>query len=224
MLPLEAVPNFSEGRDRPTIDAIGEALVGARPPARRPLGRGSQPLGLHARRRRGASSSMRSWPASRAHASGSTCAGTRARTRASARPTSSRSCRSCQEDMPSARAAAARGSARRVGDELALPVFLYGELGAGRGPAFFRRGGPASCSGGSTPASSFPTSARRSSTSGGRRDRRRAPPLIAFNVNLAGGDRRRRARDRARPSASVTAASRECARSGSDCRGPGTPR
>ena len=26
MLPLESVPNFSEGRDRPTIDAIGDAL------------------------------------------------------------------------------------------------------------------------------------------------------------------------------------------------------
>ena len=26
--PLEAVPNFSEGRDRATIDAIGRALAG----------------------------------------------------------------------------------------------------------------------------------------------------------------------------------------------------
>ena len=32
--------------------------------------------------------------------------------------------------------------ARRVGEELSLPVFLYGELAPGRGPAFFRRGGP----------------------------------------------------------------------------------
>ena len=30
-----------------------------------------------------------------------------------------------------------------VGDELGLPVFLYGEIGEGRRPAFFRRGGPA---------------------------------------------------------------------------------
>jgi len=29
-----------------------------------------------------------------------------------------------------------------VGDELGLPVFLYGEIGDGRRPAFFRRGGP----------------------------------------------------------------------------------
>ena len=30
----------------------------------------------------------------------------------------------------------------RVGDELGLPVFLYGEVGDGCRPAFFRRGGP----------------------------------------------------------------------------------
>lgn len=32
---------------------------------------------------------------------------------------------------------------RRVGDEVGLPVFLYGVSGNGRRPAFFRRGGPA---------------------------------------------------------------------------------
>ncbi len=37
--------------------------------------------------------------------------------------------------------AAARTLARRVGAELGLPVFLYAEAGAGRRPAFFRRGG-----------------------------------------------------------------------------------
>ena len=36
---------------------------------------------------------------------------------------------------------AAREVARRIGVELGLPVFLYGEVGAGRRPAFFRRGG-----------------------------------------------------------------------------------
>jgi glutamate formiminotransferase/glutamate formiminotransferase/formiminotetrahydrofolate cyclodeaminase len=35
----------------------------------------------------------------------------------------------------------ARAVARRVGEELGLPVFLYGEVGEGRRPAFFRRGG-----------------------------------------------------------------------------------
>lgn len=32
--------------------------------------------------------------------------------------------------------------ARRVGEEAELPVFLYGDVGGGRRPAFFRRGGP----------------------------------------------------------------------------------
>ncbi len=31
---------------------------------------------------------------------------------------------------------------KRVGEELGLPVFLYGLVGEGRRPAFFRRGGP----------------------------------------------------------------------------------
>jgi glutamate formiminotransferase len=35
----------------------------------------------------------------------------------------------------------ARALAARVGDELGLPVFLYGEIGRGRRPSFFRRGG-----------------------------------------------------------------------------------
>ncbi|HEX6662260.1 MAG TPA: glutamate formimidoyltransferase [Gaiellaceae bacterium] len=32
--------------------------------------------------------------------------------------------------------------AERIGTELGLPVFLYGESAPGRGPAFFRKGGP----------------------------------------------------------------------------------
>jgi glutamate formiminotransferase len=37
---------------------------------------------------------------------------------------------------------AARRVGERVGEELGLPVLLYGEVGASRRPAFFRRGGP----------------------------------------------------------------------------------
>jgi glutamate formiminotransferase len=44
------------------------------------------------------------------------------------------------DDMDAAKEAAAE-LARLVGTELGLPVFLYGELAPGRGPAFFRRGG-----------------------------------------------------------------------------------
>jgi glutamate formiminotransferase len=43
-------------------------------------------------------------------------------------------------DMPRVMEAA-RAVARRVGDALDLPVFLYGEVGGGRRPVFFRRGG-----------------------------------------------------------------------------------
>jgi glutamate formiminotransferase len=44
------------------------------------------------------------------------------------------------EEMPQAMDAA-RALASRVGRELGLPVFLYGEVGGGRRPAYFRRGG-----------------------------------------------------------------------------------
>ena len=44
------------------------------------------------------------------------------------------------DEMPQA-IAAARDLATRVGRELGLPVFLYGEVGGGRRPAYFRRGG-----------------------------------------------------------------------------------
>ena len=45
------------------------------------------------------------------------------------------------EDLDRARAAAVE-LAGRIGGELGLPVFLYGESAPGRGPAFFRSGGP----------------------------------------------------------------------------------
>jgi glutamate formiminotransferase len=44
------------------------------------------------------------------------------------------------DDMERARRAAL-ALAERVGVDLGVPVFLYGELGNGRGPAFFRSGG-----------------------------------------------------------------------------------
>jgi glutamate formiminotransferase len=45
-----------------------------------------------------------------------------------------------RDDMPHA-VSAARVLAHRIGDELGLPAFVYGEIGDGRRPAFFRRGG-----------------------------------------------------------------------------------
>jgi glutamate formiminotransferase len=92
------------------------------------------------------------------------------------------------EDMERARAAALL-LAERIGGELELPVFLYGELGRGQAPAFFRRGGPAELqrridSGELAPDFGPP---RLDERAGGVLVGARAP-LIAFNVDLAGDD------------------------------------
>jgi glutamate formiminotransferase len=90
------------------------------------------------------------------------------------------------EDMPRARTAALE-VAERVGSELALPVFLYGELGGGRPLAYFRRGGPVELqrridAGELRPDFGPPQLDARAGgvLVGARR------PLIAFNVNLRG--------------------------------------
>ena len=77
--------------------------------------------------------------------------------------------------------------AERIGGELALPVFLYGEVGAGRRPAFFRRGGPEELQrrvdAGELAPDFGPSRldpAAGAVLVGARR------PLIAFNVNLRG--------------------------------------
>jgi glutamate formiminotransferase / 5-formyltetrahydrofolate cyclo-ligase len=83
----------------------------------------------------------------------------------------------------------ARVAAERIGGELGLPVFLYGEIGDGRGPAFFRRGGPDELqrridSGELAPDYGPPE--LHPSAGGVIVGARR--PLIAFNVNLAHAD------------------------------------
>jgi glutamate formiminotransferase len=90
------------------------------------------------------------------------------------------------EDMPRARETALR-LGERVGEEVQLPVFLYGEVGAGRGPAFFRRGGPAELhrrlGAGELRPDFGPARLHPSAGAvivGARR------PLIGFNVNLRG--------------------------------------
>jgi glutamate formiminotransferase len=78
--------------------------------------------------------------------------------------------------------------ARRIGEELGLPVFLYGELAAARGPAFFRQGGTEGLARRLEdrelepdfgPLELHPTAG--AAIVGARR------PLIAFNVELHGG-------------------------------------
>ena len=77
--------------------------------------------------------------------------------------------------------------ARRIGEELGLPVFLYGELAPGRGPAFFRRGGPDELGRRIVAGELEPDFGPRELHPGaggvivGARR-----PLIAFNVNLRG--------------------------------------
>jgi glutamate formiminotransferase/glutamate formiminotransferase/formiminotetrahydrofolate cyclodeaminase len=90
------------------------------------------------------------------------------------------------EDMERAKVAAL-ALGQRIGEELELPVFLYGELGGGRGPAFFRRGGPAGLQERVAAGELAPDFGPRTVDSaagavivGARR------PLIAFNINLAG--------------------------------------
>jgi glutamate formiminotransferase len=77
--------------------------------------------------------------------------------------------------------------ARRIGTDLGLPVFLYGEVGGGRGPAFFRRGGLEALAGRVAAGELEPDFGPRELDPGpggvlvGARR-----PLIAFNVNLRG--------------------------------------
>jgi glutamate formiminotransferase len=82
----------------------------------------------------------------------------------------------------------ARGVSDRIAAELALPVFHYGSLASGRGPAFFRRGGPAGLQrrieAGELEPDAGPK--RLDERAGGVLVGARRP-LIAFNVNLTGG-------------------------------------
>ena len=139
MLPLESVPNFSEGRHRATIDAIGEALS-----------KKARLLDVHSdpdHNRSVFTLVGEDGSLVEALLAGIACARERIdlRRHEGAHPRIGAAdvvplvpLRS--EDMERARAAALE-LARRVGEELGLPVFLYGELAPGRGPAFFRQGG-----------------------------------------------------------------------------------
>jgi glutamate formiminotransferase len=77
----------------------------------------------------------------------------------------------------------------RIGEELGLPVFLYGATAPDRGPAFFRRGGPTELQrriDGGELAPDFGPAQLHASAGGVILGARRA--LIAFNVNLVGAD------------------------------------
>jgi glutamate formiminotransferase len=78
---------------------------------------------------------------------------------------------------------------RRIGEEIGLPVFLYGASAAGLRPAFFRRGGPEELQRRLDAGELRPDfgPARLDPRAGGVLVGAR-PLLIAFNVELAAGD------------------------------------
>jgi glutamate formiminotransferase len=184
-LPLESVPNFSEGRDAATLDALAGVLSTR-----------ARLLDIHADADH--NRSVFTLVADdddlvEAVAAAVACAVERidlrrhegAHPRVGAadvvpvvpvRPA----------DMERAKRAAL-ALAERIGGELDLPVFLYGELAPGRGPAFFRAEGLEGLrrrvgSGELTPQFGPGRIGERSGAVlvGARR------PLIAFNVNLRG--------------------------------------
>ena len=184
-LPLEAVPNFSEGRDAAVIGAIGAALSAH-----------ADLLDVHADDDHNRSVFTLVGEADALVAAllaGIACARERIdlRRHEGAHPRIGAAdvvpvVPVRAEDADRARAAALE-LARRVGEEMGLPVFLYADLAPGRGPAFFRRGGPEELqrridAGELAPDFGPPRLDPRAGgvIVGARR------PLIAFNVNLAG--------------------------------------
>jgi glutamate formiminotransferase len=185
-LPLESVPNFSEGRDSATIDALSTALSEK-----------ADLLDVHAdvdHNRSVFTLVGEDDELISALLAGIGCARDRIdlRRHEGAHPRIGAAdvvplVPIRLDDMPRARATATE-LAGRIGDELGLPVFLYGEVAARRGPAFFRRGGPLELQRRIDTGELVPDfgPARLHESAGGVLVGARRP-LIAFNVNLRGG-------------------------------------
>jgi glutamate formiminotransferase len=187
VLPLESVPNFSEGRDRRTIDALADALSAH-----------ARVLDVHADEdhNRSVFTVVGTEEALEAAlVAAVACAGERIDLRRHEGVHPRIGAADVVPIVPIAAADLERAGrtalavARRVGAELGLPVFLYGELAPGRGPAFFRRGGPEELQrrldAGELAADFGPATldpAAGGVLVGARR------PLIAFNVNLRSSD------------------------------------
>jgi glutamate formiminotransferase len=182
-LPLESVPNFSEGRDRTTIDALAAALSGP-----------AELLDVHSDpdHNRSVFTLVGDEDALvAALLAGVACAQQRIdlRQHEGAHP------RIGAADVlpivalsPGDRERARECAlvvAGRIGVELQLPVFLYGESAPGHGPAFFRRGGPEELQQRVDAGELAPDfgPARLDASAGGVIVGARRP-LIAFNVNL----------------------------------------
>jgi glutamate formiminotransferase len=183
-LPLESVPNFSEGRDRGTIEALAAALGGP-----------AELLDVHSDPDHNRSVFTLVGDEDTLVAAllaGVACAQERIdlRTHEGAHPRIGAADVVPIVAVDPADAERARACAlfvaRRIGTELQLPVFLYGETGEGRGPAFFRHGDlQARIDEGEVRPDFGPT--RLDALTGGVIVGARKP-LIAFNVNLATDD------------------------------------
>jgi glutamate formiminotransferase len=185
-LPLESVPNFSEGREQATLDALASALDGP-----------ATLLDVHADVDHNRSVfTLVGGEANLVEALLAAVASAKdridlrrhegAHPRVGAAdvvpvvPVSA-------EDMLRAKSAAT-DLAERIGGELGLPVFLYGELAPGRGPAFFRRGGTEELQRRIDAGELKPDfGPKRLDPSAGAVLVGARRPLIAFNVNLKGG-------------------------------------
>jgi glutamate formiminotransferase len=182
VLPLESVPNFSEGRDPMTIDAIGEALarharlldVHADPDHNRSV---FTVVGDEAQLLEGLAAAVavaRERIDLRSHDGAHPRIGA-----ADVVPVVPVS----PDDFERARAAAAQVGARL--GQIGLPVFMYAP--PGRGPAFYRRGGTEELARRLASGELQPDygPARLDPSAGGVIVGARRP-LVAFNVNLRG--------------------------------------
>jgi len=185
--PLEAVPNFSEGRDAAVVKAIGRALAECAEllDVHTDVDHNRTVYTLVGDARQLVDALVAGVAVARERVDLRGHAGVHPRIGVAdvvpivpVRPA----------DMDRAKAASLE-LARRLGDELSLPVFLYGEVGGGRGPAFFRRGGPEELQRRIDAGELRPDFGpqRLDPAAGGAIVGARRP-LIAFNVNLAGGN------------------------------------
>jgi len=186
-LPLESVPNFSEGRDAGTIEALRSALSTH-----------ADVLDVHSDPDHNRSVfTLVGDDTSLVEAllAGIACARERIdlRSHEGAHPRIGAAdvvpiVALDPRDRERARDCALR-LADRVGAELGLPVFLYGDSAPERGPAFYRRGGPAELQRRIDAGELRPNygPARLDERAGGVIVGARRP-LIAFNVNLATDD------------------------------------
>ena len=162
---LEAVPNFSEGRDEAVLDELRAASVDARATARRARRRRPPPLRVHPRRRAGRArrdaargDRLRARPDRPAPARGRASAHRRRRRRPRGADQAGRHGARDRDGAHARASRSARSSTCRC-SSTASSRPAGGLRSSGRAA-------PQSCNGGSTRASSSPTSARRASTSG----------------------------------------------------------